>query len=110
MPGGIRFYLDEHVARAVAEGLRQRGMDVVMVKEAGLRGASDLEQLTWASQESRVVCTQDADFLRLHTHGHTHAGIVYAAQGTPVGQIIRGLLLVFEVLRPEEMVGHVEFL
>lgn len=28
---GIKFYLDEHVSRAVAKGLRQRGMLVFQV-------------------------------------------------------------------------------
>lgn len=30
----IRFYTDEQVARAVARGLRQRGVDVLTIPEA----------------------------------------------------------------------------
>jgi hypothetical protein len=37
----ISFYLDEHVARAVALGLRRRGIDVLTVQEAGSAGESD---------------------------------------------------------------------
>ena len=107
---GIKFYLDEHVSRAVAKGLRQRGADVLTVPEAGMIGASDEEHLALAERESRVVFTQDDDFLRLAAQGYPHSGIVYARQPTPIGEIIYGLMLVFQVLSPEEMRNHVEFL
>lgn len=55
-----------------------------------------------------MVFTQDADFLRLHAEGVPHAGIVYARQGTSVGDVIRGLMLIRQVLTAEEMAGHVE--
>ena len=44
----IRFYLDEHIHSAVAEGLRRRGVDVLTVQEARKTGLSDREQLTFA--------------------------------------------------------------
>ena len=62
----ISFYLDEHVARAVALGLRQRGIEVLTVQEAGLTGESDLSHLALAAAQGRVIFTQDDDFLRLH--------------------------------------------
>ena len=106
----IRFYTDEHVARAVIRGLRERGVDVLTVGDAGLLRASDQEHLERARQERRVLFTQDADFLRLHGEGVRHAGIVYAQQGASVGDIIRGLMLVRQVLIVDEMENHVEFL
>jgi predicted nuclease of predicted toxin-antitoxin system len=106
----VRYYTDEHIARAVAAGLRLRGIDVVTVPEAGMLGASDEEHLALALFEGRVVVTQDADFLRLAEQGHPHAGIVYAAQQTPIGTIMRGLLLIQNVLSAEDMVGNIEFL
>ena len=108
--GRISFYTDEHVARAVVHGLRQRGVDVVSVVEAGMLGGADEAQLAVARQQGRVLFTQDDDFLKLHAAGIAHAGIVYARQGTPIGEIIRGLLLIQQVLTGEEMAGHVEFL
>lgn len=106
----LRFYADEHVPQAVANGLRQRGVEVLTVAEADLLGASDEEHLAFARQEGRVLYTQDADFLRLHASGAQHAGIVYAPQQTSVGDAIRGLLLVAEMLGADDMKGHVEFL
>jgi hypothetical protein len=36
----IKFYTDEHVSGAVVRGLRQRGVDVLTLVEAGMLGAS----------------------------------------------------------------------
>ena len=110
MAGRIRFYLDEHVSRAVARGLRQRGVDVLTVPEAGLMGAADEEHLRRAAGEGRAVFTQDDDFLRLASKGHPHAGIVYARQQTRVGDIIHGLMLIHDVLDADDMWNHIEFL
>ncbi|MGD0656271.1 MAG: DUF5615 family PIN-like protein [Thermoguttaceae bacterium] len=74
----IRLYLDEHVAKAVARGLRQRGVDVRTVAEAELLGASDETHLEFVQSEGRVIFTQDNDFLNLVSQGFSHPGIVYA--------------------------------
>jgi len=44
----IRFHLDENVAPTVALGLRLRKIDVTTTNEAGLAGASDHAQLSFA--------------------------------------------------------------
>ena len=106
----ISFYLDEHVARAVAFGLRRRGIDVLTVQEAGLAGESDRSHLTLATAQRRVIFTQDDDFLRLHAQGISHAGIVYGHRRMPIGDVIRGLVLISNILTPNEMCDHVEFL
>jgi len=88
MTRSIKFYTDEHVARAIVRGLRQRGVDVLTVPEGGLLGASDEKHLKRASAEGRVVFTQDEDFLRLHASGVEHAGIVYPKNGSSEGESI----------------------
>ena len=110
MTDRIKFYMDEHVAKSVTEGLRRRGVDVVTVQELGLHAADDRRHLERAVQEGRVVVTQDTDFLRLHAAGVSHRGIVYAPQQTPVPQMLRGLMLIHDVLSSEDMIRHVEFL
>jgi len=106
----IRFHLDEHVHGAVAAGLRARGVHVTTTAEAGMRGASDEGQLAFATTEGRAIVSQDADFLRLHARGVAHAGIVYVPANMSVGDMIRGLMVIHQVLEPQEMRGHVEFL
>ena len=110
MSGKIKFYTDEHVPTAVVNGLRRRGVDVLTVKEADMLGASDEEHLALAKSQGRVIFTQDDDFLRLHDRGINHSGIVYTSQQTSIGDIIRGLMLINQVLDTSEMLNHVEFL
>lgn len=107
----IRFHLDEHVSPVVADGLRRRGIDVTTTQEVGLRGAGDDAHLVYCRSQGRVLFTSDDDFLRLHDQGVDHPGIVYCRQQSrSVGEMIRGLELIWEVLEPEEMRGKVEFL
>lgn len=106
----IRFYMDEHVAKAVTKGLRQRGVNVLAPKEVDLLGASDEKHLEFAQTEGRVLFTQDDDFLRLATEGFSHPGIVYAPQHTSLRKIIAGLMLIYQVLDAEDMQNHIEYL
>jgi hypothetical protein len=106
----IKFYTDEHVSPAVVKGLRTRGIEVLTAKEAGMLDARDKKHIELAVTQGMVIFRQDADFLRLHASGISHAGIVYAHQQTPIGTIIRGLMLIYQVLTPEEMENHVEFI
>lgn len=106
----IRYFTDEQVAKTVAHGLRQRGVDVLTTPEANKLSASDEALLTFALAEGRVIFTQDDDFLKLAASGKAHAGIVYAPQHTTIGDIIQGLMLIYQVLQAEEMAGNIEFL
>lgn len=72
--------------------------------------ATDEEHLAYATQVGRTLVTQDADFLALHASDITHTGIAYARQGMPIGDMVRSLLLIFDVLIPNEMLNHIEFL
>ena len=78
----IRFHLDENVSGAVAQGLRNKNIDVTTTDEANLIGVSDVEQLTYALSQNRVIFTRDADFLRLHKQGFQHAGIIYCSSAS----------------------------
>ncbi|MEM1095046.1 MAG: DUF5615 family PIN-like protein [Bacteroidota bacterium] len=105
----IRFYFDEHIANAIADGLRRRGFDVLTLAEAGRLGTSDEAHLEYALEQQRVLVTHDADFLRLAARGLPHAGIVYSPQGRTVGDMIRTLTLIAQVLTAEEMHGRIEY-
>ena len=107
----IRFHLDEHISSQVTAGLRRRNIDVTTTAEAGLSGATDLEHIEFASSSGRVLVTQDDDFLRLHANGVAHAGIAYCQQQSmPAGEMLRRLILIHDLLTPDEMAGMVEFL
>ncbi|MEE3715832.1 DUF5615 family PIN-like protein [Tumidithrix elongata RA019] len=107
----IKFHLDENVSNAIASGLRARGIDVTTTPEQGLISASDEIQLEFARSMGRVIFTQDTDFLRMNQLTANHLGIVYCPQQTKsIGQIIQGLVLIWELLTTDEMVGHLEYL
>ena len=107
----IRFQLDEHIPNAVADALRHRGIDVLTVAEAGLIGIPDEELLAHALADGRVLVTQDGDFIGLDRRRHPHAGIACSKSGSrTIGQIVAVLVMIYEVLEPADMAGHVEFL
>ena len=106
----ISFYLDEHIHRAVADGLRRRGLNVLTVQEAGRSGLTDREQLGFALSERHVMVTMDSDFLMLASEGASHAGIAYANSQRSIGETIGSLMLIFDVLTPPDMANHVEYL
>jgi predicted nuclease of predicted toxin-antitoxin system len=107
----IRFHLDENCSRALAVGLRRRGIDVTTTPEAGLLEATDEEQTAYALGEGRVIFTQDEGFLAIQASGPPHAGIAFCKKDTrSIGDMIRGLTLIWEVYEPDEIAGKVEYL
>lgn len=106
----IRYQFDEHFENAAARALRRRGIDVVTAAELGLRGVADSGVLSRAHAASRVIVTRDDDYLNLHAAGRPHSGIVYCTQRIrTVGNLIETLVLIYEILSPEEMIGQVYY-
>lgn len=107
----IRVHLDESVDPAIARALRRHGIDVTTTVEAGLRTQSDAAQLAFARREHRVIVTHDADFLRLVSQDSDHPGVAYCHKtARSLGAMIRRLMLMYDVLTPDEMHGRVEYL
>lgn len=106
----VRYYFDEHISGAVAKGLYSRGIDVLTLVDAEMLGASDEEHFAFAREEGRTIVTYNDDFLRLADQTSDHPGVVYAPQSRGVGEMVRGLALIADVLSPDEMRGHIEFL
>lgn len=73
-------------------------------------GAPDRQQLAYAIANGRVLFTVDRDFLALAATNE-HLGIAYCDQNTrSIGQIVRGLELIWEVYEPQEMRNRIESL
>lgn len=106
----VRYFTDEHIAPAVASGLRKRGVDVLTIAEAGLLGAEDEDLLRFVGDEERVIVTQDRDFLQIAAQHGDPPGIVYAPQGRSIGEIVRLLDLLAQVSDAEEMQGRIEYI
>jgi predicted nuclease of predicted toxin-antitoxin system len=110
MADRIRFHLDEHVDPAIATALRRAGIDVTTTIEAGLRTKDDAAHLEFARTEDRVIVTRDQDFLRFASDTRDHCGIVFYTSTQSMREIIEGLILIHEVLLPDEIAAHVEYL
>ena len=111
MPDRIRFHLDENVDPDVARALQRHGADVTTTPEVGLYSRSDQAQLEFVRKEGRVIVTHDTDFLRIASATLEHPGVVYCHRTTrTLGEIIKSLIMIYEILTPEEMSGHVEFI
>ena len=107
----IRFHLDEHIDPAIANALRRHGIDVTTTVEAGLRTMGDDAQLAFIRNHNRVIVTSDKGFVRFAASNNDHPGIVFLSRSAgSIGEVIATLILIYEVLVPEEMKGHVEYL
>ncbi len=70
-------YADENFNYRVVEELREKGHDILTVREAGQAGVSDNEVLRHATEQQRIVLTfNEKDFIRLHRQSDEHTGIV----------------------------------
>ena len=109
-PKVIRFHLDENVNHAIARGLRLRGLDVSTSADAQLLGQSDQNQFDYAIGEGRALFTHDADFLDPRFLRRPHPGIVYSPKDRrTIGEVVRFLALLGEVVEPADMQKHDEY-
>lgn len=107
----ICFHLDEHIDSNIARGLRRYGIDVTTTVDAGLRTKSDELHLAFIREQRRVIVTHYDDFLIMASDTTDYPGIVYCRPDSrSVGEIIRSLILIYEVYAPEEMMGRIEYI
>jgi len=107
--------MDQHVQMQISEGLRKRGVDVLTAYEDGHSETEDEDLLVRATKLQRILFSEDSDFLiignRWQQDRHNFAGIIYAHQlNITIGQAVRDLKLMAEVLEPEDMRNKVEFI
>ncbi len=112
MTDKLNFYFDTHIANAVSDQLRLRGVEVVRCEDVGMADASDLEHLEYATAKGLAVVSHDQDFLILDAQwqdkGRSHAGIFHIQpwlQGS-TGQIVKELFSYYEMIK--EGAGSIE--
>lgn len=111
----IRIYTDESVDIAIAKGLKCLGVEASSCQDANKFGLSDSQQFNYAYENGFALFTHDDDFLKLNaeyiSQGKEHCGVIYTHQKDySIGECIRRLKLIVDILSPEEMKNHVEFL
>ena len=100
------FLLNENISGTVIQALRERGHDVLAVKES-MRGADDEEILARANAEKRLLMTQEKDFgeLAFRSRRATPYGVVlFRLGGTTPDQDNRKIIEVLE--SGTEWAGH----
>ena len=105
----LRIYIDENVDIRIAEGLKNRGIEVFSAKEEGMTGASDLEHFNYAFQIRAVIFTHDRHFLKIANKliddGKSHWGVIFVSMNKlNIGECIKRLALYADVLSAEERI------
>lgn len=107
--------MDVHIPRAITEGLRLRGIEVLTSQEDGTEEFSDSDLLNRATALGRVLVSQDHDLLReaarRQQRGEAFAGVIYAPQlKVTIGQFLSDLELIAHVAELEDFTNRVEYL
>ena len=111
----LALYLDHHVPRAVAQGLRIRGVDVLTAFEDGAHELSDRALLDRAQVLGRMLVTQDDDLLREAVRRQQAEvpffGLIYARRlQASLGRYIQELELICQLGEPDEFANQVLYL
>jgi len=113
----IALYTDEDVTSALAPALRRRGYKAQSAVEAGNLGITDEAQLQYATEQSMVILTYNAqDFVPLaqswYFADREHAGIIVSAQfeQRQFGELLRRVLRLLNGLTSPEIRNQVVFL
>lgn len=73
---------NENIPRSLVNMLKNMGIDIVWLGESGERGLSDIQVITRANNENRVILTRDKDFMRRALIEKVATGVIFLA--TPV--------------------------
>jgi hypothetical protein len=73
----VGFYLDEHIARPVADALREQNCQVVLAVDIEMVGKDDdNEHLPFATSQSLVMVTFDRGFAGRTMSRSDHTGLI----------------------------------
>ena len=110
----ISYYFDAPVNRAIANGLRFKGVDVLTAQEDGFGKASDEEILKRAAELSMPLVTTDHDFLVLAAEwqkvGRPFPGIIFLKPGLSIGYVVEELEFFAKAGELEDFENKVIFL
>ncbi len=111
MEQSIGFYFDENMPKEAATQLASQGIDVMTTQEAEKCGTGDLDQLRFASQQGRVICSQDKDFLILARTHPAHCGIAFIRfKSSEIGALVKALRELHRAESSESMRNSLRYL
>jgi predicted nuclease of predicted toxin-antitoxin system len=93
----IKLYLDEDVDPLLAPVLRERGIDCLSTRDTQNLGHSDVQQLTFATGQGRVILTFNVkDFLRLAADSSRHHSGIIISNHLPFRELLRRVLVLVQ--------------
>lgn len=113
----LRFLADENFNNDVVRGLLRRkpDVDIIRAQDVGLSGANDSTVLEWASQQGRVLLTQDVSTITRYAYerlqaGEPMPGIFEVSRSVPIGTAIEDILLLAEYSAEGDWEGQIRYL
>lgn len=111
----LALYMDHNVPRAISEGLRLRGIDVITAYEDSADDMNDPALLDRPTELGRALFTQDDDLIaeatRRQKEGVTFGGVIYSHQlQISIGACINDLEVISKAGEPEDLINRVQFL
>ena len=111
----LRFYLDVHIPKPIAVGLRLRAVDILTAQDDDRTQEDDESLLDRAMELQRVVFSFDADMLRIaarrQTDGVRFSGLVFAhPTQVSIGDCVRDLEIIAKAGEPTDMLNEVVYL
>lgn len=110
----IELYLDEDMDVLIADMVRARGFAATTTRDAGRRGATDEQQLEFATSHQFAIVTHNRiDFERLivkyFTSGKSHGGVIIAVRHD-ANELSRRLLLILNHFTADEMRDQLRYI
>ncbi len=111
----LAFYMDHHVPKAITNGLRLRGIDVLTAYEDSTHEYEDDDLLDRATELKRVLFSQDDDLLaeaaKRIDNNIPFFGVIYAHQlRVSIGVCVNDLEILARAGEAEDIIGRVQFL
>lgn len=111
----IQLYMDHNVPRAITDGLRSRGVDLITSFEDGRSEWTDPALLDRAGELRRVLFTRDYNLLQeaaeRQRSGIHFFGLIYAHQlRVSIGECIQSLEIIAKAGDPDDLESQVQFL
>ena len=111
----IKLYMDHNVPRAISEGLRARGVDILTSFEDRTNELNDADLLDRANEMGRVLFSRDYNLLqeakKRQRNKTPFRGIIYAHQlRVSIGGCIHDLEIIAKAGEPEDLESRVEYL
>ena len=111
----VGLYMDVHIPRAITNGLRLRGVDILTAQEDDAITLEDSALLDRATELGRLLYSQDDDLLaeahnRL-TNNIKFSGVIYSHQlKSPIGKCIEDLEIIAKTFEVSETADQIEFI